>query len=411
MKILHINQSDIVGGASISGYRLHQALLGQGIDSKLIVGGKKTSSDRVTTIPKRDFRREKLVSRITDQMGFHYVHISGTFKIQAQRFYQEADLLNLHNLHSDYFNYLALPTLTQAKPAVWTLHDMWSFTGHCSYSYDCDRWKAGCGACPYPETYPPIKKDISAWEWKLKNWLYARSRLAIVAPSKWLYEQIKQSMFAQHAPLHYIPHGIDTETYQPLDAAKCREVLGIPVEKKILMFGAQALNNRRKGSDLLISALQQLPTALKSQVLLLILGGEGDAIGEQTEIEVINLGYVSNDRFKAIAYSAADLFILPTRADNLPLVLQESMACGTPMISFDLGGIPDLVRPGITGELACAEDASHLSEQIARLLEDNELRQEMSANCRAIAVSEYPLDLQAQRYIQVYQQLLAKESE
>ena len=121
---------------------------------------------------------------------------------------------------------------------------------------------------------------------------------------------------------------------------------------------------------------------------------------------VLNLGYISNDRFKAIVYSAADLFVFPTRADNLPLTLQESMACGTPMVSFKIGGVPDLVRPGITGYLAQPEDTEDFCNGIVQLLEEQNLRDRLSENCRAIALEEYPLELQAQRYIELYHQVL-----
>ena len=121
---------------------------------------------------------------------------------------------------------------------------------------------------------------------------------------------------------------------------------------------------------------------------------------------VLNLGYISNDRFKAIVYSAADLFVFPTRADNLPLTLQESMTCGTPMVSFKIGGVPDLVRPGITGYLAQPEDTEDFCNGIVQLLEDQNLRDRLSENCRAITLEEYPLELQAQRYIELYHQVL-----
>ncbi len=124
----------------------------------------------------------------------------------------------------------------------------------------------------------------------------------------------------------------------------------------------------------------------------------------------LNLGYVSSGRLKSIAFSAADLFVFPTRADNLPLILQESMACGTPMVSFKVGGVPDLVRHGITGYLATPEDASDLSGGIVQLLEDRELRERMSQNCRAIAVEEYPIKLQARKYIELYENLLKNQS-
>ncbi|BAY08408.1 glycosyltransferase family 4 protein [Calothrix sp. NIES-2098] len=404
MNILHINQSDVAGGAAVAGYRLHQGLLAQGIDSRLLVGSAKTNSDRIASVP-RNYRIERLLGKVNESFGLNYLNHISSFNISQHPFFQEADILNFHNLHSEYFNYLAIPSLTKYKPAVFTLHDMWSFTGHCSYSYECDRWKTGCGKCPYLATYPEIKKDNTQIEWRLKNWTYQHSNLTIVSPSIWLTEQVKQSMFHSYA-IHYIPHGIDTEAYQPLEIEKCRSVLNIPNNKKVLMFGAANLKESRKGGDLLVQALQQLPQSLKSQALLITLGEGGEGISETVGIQTLNLGYVGSDRLKAIAYSAADLFVFPSRSDIFGLVLQESMACGTPMVSFKVGGVTDLVRHGVTGYLAAPEDANDFCNGIVELLEDERLGDRMSQNCRAIALQEYPLDLQAKRYIELYRKII-----
>lgn len=404
MNVLHINQSDIDGGAAIAGYRLHQGLLVQGMNSRLLVGKVSTNSDRVAATP-NTHRIAKQLNRFSWRFGFNYVNILSTFDIPQHQFYQEADVLNFHNIHSGYFNYLAIPSLTENKPAIFTLHDMWSFTGHCAYSYDCDRWQKGCGQCPYPGTYPEIVTDNTRWEWKLKDWVYSKSRLTIVTPSKWLTEQANKSILNRFA-IYHIPYGIDTDAYQPLDKDKCRNILGIPARKQVLMFGAESLKDPRKGGNLLVQALQNLPESLKTEIFLLTLGNGGEKIGNVVGIPTLNLGYVSSDRLKSIAYSAADLFIFPTRADNLPLVLQESMACGTPMVSFKIGGVPDLIRPGDTGYLAQPEDTQDFSNGILQLLEDDEQRDRMSQQCRAIACTEYPLELQAQRYIEIYRQIL-----
>jgi len=408
MKVLQINQSDIAGGAAIAGYRLHQGLLAQGVDSSLLVGNSKSNDDKVAKIPSRP-RIETNLVRISRRLGLNCIHHINSFDIPKHSFYQEADLVNFHNLHSTRFSYLAIPKLTQQKPAIWTLHDMWSFTGHCAYSFDCQRWQTGCGKCPYPDTYPKIQRDNTALEWKLKNWVYSRSNLTIVTPSRWLGEQAKQSMLNRFA-IHHIPNGIDTEAYQPLDQQLCRTVLGISQQKYLLMFGAQSLKDSRKGGDLLQQALAFLPESLKAETLLLTIGNSGEDIAKTVGIPHTGLGYVDSDRLKSIVYSAADLFLFPTRADNLPLVLQESMACGTPMVSFNIGGVPDLVRPNETGYLAEAENAQDFCQGIVQLLEDSSLREKMSANCRAIALEEYPLELQAKRYIELYQQVLANQS-
>jgi len=406
MNVLLINQSDIAGGAALAGYRLHQGLLAQGIDSRLLAGTVKTNSDRVKVFPRRGKIEKQLqVLGFASGFGLNELNYIATFNVPQHNFYKTADILNFHNLHTGYFNYLAISSLTKNKPAVFTLHDMWAFTGHCAYSYDCERWKTGCGKCPYPNTYPPVERDSTSLEWKLKNWTYSRSNLNIVAPSRWLYEQAKQSMLKRFS-IHHIPYGIDTEAYQPVDSELCRSLLGIPIGKKVLIFGAESLKDSRKGGDLLLKALSGLPASLKAETVLLTLGNGGETIPKAVEMETVNLGFVGGDRLKSIAYSAADLLVFPTRADNLPLVLQESLACGTPMVSFKVGGVPDLVRPGITGYLATAEDAEDMSKGIVELLEDDNLREQMSKNCRAIALKEYSLEIQAQRYIKLYNQVL-----
>lgn len=404
MNVLHINQSDIGGGAAIAGYRLHQGLLQQGVNSKLLVGKVNTDSSLVAAVGHK-YRVENQLLRLTRHLGLNYLHLLSTFDIWKHDFYEQADIINFHNLHTGYFNYLGIPGLTKSKPAIFTLHDMWSFTGHCAYSYDCDRWQQGCGQCPYPGTYPEIARDNTRLEWQLKDWVYSKSNLTIVTPSQWLTEQAKKSILNRFS-IYHIPNGLDTDAYQPLDKDKCKNILGIPAEKKVIMFCADGLQDSRKGGDLLVQAIQTLPKALKAETLLLTLGSGGEKVLEVVGISTLNLGYVSGDRMKSIAYSAADVFIFPTRADNLPLVLQESMACGTPMVSFKLGGVPDLVRPGITGYLAQPEDTQDFCNGIVQLLVDREQRLKMSENCRAIALQVYTLELQAKKYIELYEQVL-----
>jgi glycosyltransferase involved in cell wall biosynthesis len=344
------------------------------------------------------------VHRINQAFGLQYISSTSSFQLQKHPLYQEAEILNFHNLHSGYFNYLAISSLTQSKPAVLTLHDMWSFTGHCSYSYDCDRWKIGCGQCPYPNVYPAISRDSTHLEWKLKDWVYARSNLTIVAPSKWLVEQAKQSML-QRFPIHHIPYGVDLTLYEPLDPLHCRALLGIPPNKKVMMFCAFDLADSRKGGDLLLAALQLLPETLKAESMLLTIGSSSN-LEQMTGIPTLNLGQVAHDRLKAIAYSAADVFVLPTRADNLPLVLQESLACGTPIVASRVGGVPDLVRPGVTGYLAEPENATDLKDGIVKVLDADDFREQLRQQCRSIALEECSLELQAHRYIELYHQLI-----
>jgi glycosyltransferase involved in cell wall biosynthesis len=242
-------------------------------------------------------------------------------------------------------------------------------------------------------------------EWRLKNWTYSRSALTVVTLSRWLAEQAKQSMLSRF-PIYHIANGIDREAYQPLDREKCRSVLGVPIRKKVIMFGAFNQRKQGKGGDLLLKALQNLPASIRKEIFLLTMGEAGEAISEAAGITTLNLGFISSDRLKSIAYSSADLFLFPTRAEAFGQVAQEAITCGTPVVSFNVGGVPDLVRPGITGYLAKPEDHRDFSNGILELLEDEKLRAQMSQKCREIAIEEYDLGQQTRRYIELYDRIL-----
>lgn len=404
MNILHINQSDLGGGAAIAAYRLHQGLLANEVDSRLLVGEAKTQSQRVKALD-RWSRWENQLSRINRKLGLNYINLISSFAIPNEPIFQAAEIINFHNLHTGYFNYLAIPRLTQHKPGVLSLHDMWSLTGHCVHSYECDRWKTGCGRCPYPKEYPSIERDGTRWEWKLKQWVYAHSNLTVVANSRWT-EAIAQQSLLKRFDIHYIPLGLDVNVYQPLDQQQCQQLLGLPQDKIVLMFGVFNPHDRWKGADLLIKILENLPPRWKEKVLLLTFGHQGESITEKVNLPTVSLGYVSHERLKAIAYSASDLFLLPSRAESFGLVALEAAACGKPTVAFNVGGVSDIVRPGVTGELVPPEDTSAFVSAIAKLLDDPEKYNRLSHNCREVAEKEFSIELQTERYIKLYQSIL-----
>src|ERR671922_464780 len=266
MKVLLVHAGDYGrGGGQIAMYRLHRGLRQAGVESTILCKYKKLESAESVTIPHSfvSSRLEARLARLTSRLGLNDIHCLSTFKIQGLQAYREADLLDFHGIHSGFFNYLALPSLTAHKPAVLTMHDMWYFTGHCTYSYDCDRWKIGCGQCPYPDSYPPVRRDSTRLEWKLKDWVYKRSQLTVVAPSQWMAMQAKQSMLGA-LPIQQIPNGVDTDLFQPLDRGHCRSLLGIAGDSRVLLFSAMRINLSSftgflKGGDLLVKALRGLP--------------------------------------------------------------------------------------------------------------------------------------------------------
>lgn len=408
MNILLMHHGDgHAGGGQIQMNRLRDGLNARHIDTRILC--REASQKNSVLMPSRPII-EKLLRRITNPIGLHDIHLISSFDVPRMTEFSAADLIDIHCTHCATFSYLALPHITANKPTVFTFHDMWPITGHCHASLDCQRWKSGCGKCPYPLTEPAIRRDATAIEWRLKNHAYQHSKFTIVTPSKWLQNLVRQSMLATFEVRH-IPHGINTQVYQPIEKKLARTLLGIPDNKKILIFGVETTKRPLKGADLLVMALQRLPDALKQELVLLTFGNETEGIIKETGIPSIPLGYLRNDHMKAIAFSAADLFIHPSRAENSPLVILESMACGTPVASFAVGGVPELVRDGITGQLAKPEHAGDLTRVIEEMISNPEALNTMRQHCRNIVLKEYPIELQVSRTIDLYHRLIAEHKD
>jgi glycosyltransferase involved in cell wall biosynthesis len=350
-----------------------------------------------------------LAVRADAWLGIASLHGS-TKRLMGTDLFGWADLLQLHNLHGRYFNYQLLPRISLAKPVVWTLHDMWAFTGHCAYAFDCSRWKNGCHACPLLKKAQrhlvepgPTRLDRTRSIWRQKRRLYEQSNLHIITPSYWLGAQVKDSILAQAAAVEVIPNGVDLDVFRPVDRRTVRTKLGLPLDAKVILFVAEKLSNRRKGFAALLRALEHLPD---SEGLLLLTIGTVESRGLLGRFRCKELGRVNDEGLLGLAYSAADLFVLPTLADNQPLVLIESLACGTPIVSFNVGGVPEMVRHLETGFLAESKDAEHLAHGISVLLHDDELRARMRRRCRDVAVAEYGLELQVERYLALYRRAI-----
>jgi glycosyltransferase involved in cell wall biosynthesis len=407
VNVLQIHSTDAgLGGGPIAMLRLHDGLRKAGVGSRILCA-RATRPDSVS-IPRS--RGEGRLRAVAVRLGLNELHSIGSLSIPTLAAYRESDVLHLHCVHDGFFHYLALPRATRTKPGVYTLHDMWPFTGHCCHSFTCDRWTQGCGRCPDLQTPNAVRRDATAWEWRLKDWAYRRSNLTIVAPSRWMYERATRSML-QRFPIHHIPHGVDTDLYQPLDRELSRAALGLPRGKHVLLYLARRMNPshagaRIKGPDLLARAVREMPPALKKDTVLVLIGEGSDALIGELDIATIPLGFVSSDRLKALAYSAADLLVFPSRAENAPLVLIEAMACGTPAVAFSIGGVPDMVRPGQTGVLAEPEDPKSLAAGIVRVLENPDLLRDLRGHCRRTAVDEYSLDQHIERHIALYRQAL-----
>jgi glycosyltransferase involved in cell wall biosynthesis len=401
VKVLHLNLSDysVSGGTGIGMHRLHQGLNRVGHQSKILCLVKQIQEEDTIyfdrSLPTKAI--ERALQQAEEPLALRdSARVLSAMNLRHHPLYQEADVIALHCIHEGFLSYLGLPWLTE-KPTVFYIHDMWAFTGQCHYSYECDRWQTGCGNCPHLGS---LKRDNTRLEWWLKDWAYRHSKLHIITNSTWTHERVKQSMLNRF-PIRHIPLGLDTEIYRPHRSDYCRELLGLPQDKKILMFGALGLKDFRKGGDLLAEALRGLPEALKAETVLITMGRQESIPGE-SEMPTFHFGFVESDRFKSFLYSAADVLLFPSRNETFGLVSTESMACGTPVVAFQVGGVADAVRHGVTGLLAELENVVAFRDCIVQLLENDELRQTMGQHCREIAVKEYSLDVLTHRHVDFY---------
>ena len=397
LNVLHISESDAAGGAARTAYKVHKGLNGSGHSSRMLVGRKVTSDPEIRRIKRNDAWRaaDRLSGAVLDRLDFPYVFYPSSFGVASDPWFRGADVLQLHNLHGSYFSYTALPRLTRRRPTVWLLQDQWAFTGHVAYSLDCERWRTGCGSCPYLAEYPRLHRDTTALLWRLKQRIYERCRLTLIVPSRWMLELAQASPLVSRFPMERIPHGVETDVFRPQPRDEARRRFGLPPDRPIVLFSASDLNEPRKGLHLLVEALRRV-----DDPPLLALAGAGKV---PDEVETIWLGSIGDDELLAQAYSAADVLAVPTIADALTQTAIESIACGTPCVAFDRGGVTDVVQHGVTGIQARFGDVDALAKGIAAALEQ---RLAFAPRCREVAEREFSVELQVRRYVELYEQVL-----
>ncbi|NOZ71016.1 MAG: glycosyltransferase [Chloroflexi bacterium] len=411
MNIVHINLADHHGGAAMAAFRLHQAMRRAGHDSRMLVWRKYTDDPNVEIFEKHTVLRalSQTVGKQLDGLGFQYLYHPASMRLPEHPWIKRADIINLHQLHGSYFSFRVLPKLSRIAPIVWTMHDMWAVTGHCASAAweQCDRWQVGCGHCPHKDDVPPIRGDLTALIWKAKNRAYKRSRIDVVSPSQWMANRLQLSPLLDQLPIHHLANGVDPTIFRPLDKQTAREALGIHPEKKIIMFGAASLSEPRKGAHLLQAALSSMPAEVKKTIMLLLVGGRHNAVtSNMDDFDIKTLGQVQNEALLAIAYAAADIFVLASLAENLPNMLVESLACGTPCVTFDVGGCSEIVEDGRTGYLAKAGDVDDLAVGICSLLRDDAQRLVMGEAGVHKAHKAFDVNVQAGRYLLQYERCL-----
>ncbi len=358
----------------------------------------------------RRSRRQQIVSsaqqyQATRPAGFELFSDDRTpYGASVLQQMRTCDILNLHWVaaYVDYESFLV--EAARRARLVWTLHDMNAFTGGCHYDLGCGRFLACCGACP--QLGSAESEDLSSQIWARKQVVFESDglrKLCIVTPSRWLGGMAKDSSLFGAFRIETIPYGLDLSDFAPRDRAAARDVLGIPLDAKVVLFLAETVDNRRKGFSLLLDALKQCAVSADG---LWVLSVGNNPPNLDRGLRGSHLSYVGSDRFLSLVYSAADVFAIPSLQDNLPNTVMEAMACGVAVVGFNIGGVPDMVRHGTTGLLVPPGDVDGLATSLVQVLNNSEMCRRMGAEGRAIAVEEYALHTQARRYRELYEDLL-----
>ncbi len=409
MRIVHLNLTDSGGGAAIAARRLHVQLRREGHDSRMLVWRKYTDDRTVQIFDKRPLPRavSQLAGRTLDAWGMQYLFHPASMTLPDHPWVRDADVINLHLSHGSYLSTRVLPELSRRAPIVWTMHDMWAATGHCAFAAadECDHWLSGCGHCPRLDDSPAIRFDTTHMLWRLKSRTYGRSRLTVVCPSAWLADKMVQSPLLRRFPIHTVANGLDTEVFRPLPKAVAREALRLPQDRTLLMFGAAALHSVRKGAQLLERALAALPEDVRANLTLLLVGAQSErSTPSWGNLPVVEMGGVDSEVLMALCYAAADIFVMPSLAENLPNSLVEALACGTPCVCYAIGGCPEIVEHMRTGYLARPGDVADLAQGITFLARETSARSEMGERASLYARRTFDARHIAARYLEIYEE-------
>jgi len=405
--VLHISTYDNLGGSGRSAYRIHTGLKQAGWRSRMLVGMKTTDDPEVKLFAARPLRMMDIAfGKVADRLSLQYLFYPSSFLLPWQEWFKQAGVVQLYNTHGGYFSHTALPLISRHRPVVWRLSDMWPMTGHCAYSFGWDGWETGCGSCPTVAHYPALRRDTTATLWRVKNRTYARSSLTIVAPSRWIAKMAEASPLLGRFPVHVIPNGLNVDIFRPIPKKIARAALGIGEAARVILFSADSIEDQRKGAALMQEALARLAATGGQNITLLIAGAHVDQLKLRLPFDIKQLNRIGDDETMAMVYAAADIFVLPTLADNLPNGILESMACGTPSVTFDVGGCGEAVRHLDTGYLAAYKDVADLAKGIQLLLNDDELRRRLGLRSREVAENEYALELQTERFVRLYENVI-----
>jgi glycosyltransferase involved in cell wall biosynthesis len=421
LKVVHINTYDGNGGAGRACLRLNNALLDQGVDSRVVVHYKFGKNPAVLTFNTTAFQKaytaaiivlERLwAKRLLKPMKrtpFSFTWFGRSVIHHPD--VKAADVIHLHWVNHSFLNPAHLAELAKLnKPIVWTFHDSNAFTGGCHVRYTCDHFVRQCGYCPL------LKKadadDASHKIWLQKHEAYQQLKFSIIAPSSWMLNSVLMSSLMQDKPALQIPNTLETNIFKPTDKVQAKKQLGLPEDKFIFLTGFMpSRKDLHKGTSYLLESLEMLKERMgvnAQQIELVVFGNRNAKDIPDFSFKTSFLGTINDDAKLAMCYAAADAFLIPSLEDNLPYTVMESLSCGTPVVAFTTGGIPDMVQHLQNGYLAEYRSAKSFADGMEWAINHGDPKA-LQKQSRQTVMDKFAESVIAQKHIQLYQQLVSK---
>jgi glycosyltransferase involved in cell wall biosynthesis len=417
IRVLHLAQSDGGGGANRAAFRLHRSLRDLGVASTFHPGRK--IGDDPEVIPAWPPIAGDFVSKLAawldshsldfypDRRGDVFSPIRFCYGRPRRRLVAAADIVCLHWIAGSFLHPRRLARLH--KPLVWRLSDLWPFTGGCHFPAACRKFEDRCGSCP--SLGSAAYDDLAAHGFAARERYYGALDLTVAAPSRWIAEEAKRSKLFRGRRIVHIPTGIDTSMFRPMPRAEARHLLDLPVDAHILLFGAMnSTTNSRKGFAPLRRALARFAQSPSARgAVAVVFGGEKDAAQNIEGLPLIHVGKIADEVRLARLYAAADVLVAPFIEDNLPNVVLEALSCGTPVVAFAAGGIPDAVEHQHNGVLVPVGDADALADGIAWTL-DPVRKPALDAAARATAQSRFDIAQCARAYRDLFAEIASERA-
>ena len=410
MKILIVNTSDIQGGAARAAYRLHLALREENIESQMLVQDKRSDDDSVISIISTYYERflHKIRARINFFPQRFYKHknkalfspaITGSNIVDKINI-MAPDIVHLHWIGSGLIKIEDIARIH--APIVWSLHDMWAFTGGCHYDEGCGGFEQDCGNCKILGSNS--ENDLSRKVFHRKMQVYSKiNNMTVVGLSSWINKTAQTSTLLQNKKHINLPNPINTSIFTPFDKHLSRKSWNLPEGRKLVLFGAmEATNDPRKGFIELNQALQRL---IEEEIELVVFGNTNPVDTSNFNFRTHDIGQFTDDIKLATLYSAVDVMIVPSLQENLSNAIVESLACGTPVVCFDIGGNKDIVSHKINGYLAKPYDIADLSNGIKWILNSKNYN-ELSIHAREKIVTTFDSKIVVKQYIKLYNETI-----